>query len=141
MIRPTTKGDVAALTGLCRQLGYEVAEHDVAARLSQIADRDDHLVLIAEEGVVVAFVHAYQSVLLESSPGVEVGGLVVSEPARRIGLGSALMTEVERWAFEVGAHEVRFRSNVTRKGAHRFYRALGYQRTKKSFTFVKRLEG
>jgi hypothetical protein len=49
------------------------------------------------------------------------------------------MAEAERWSVERGVLEVRLRSNVIRKDAHRFYESLGYANVKSQFTFYKRL--
>ena len=139
MLRPMTPTDRAAVGRLVRQLGYEVTDDEVEARIGDIRARDDHLLLVADFGVTVGWVHAYEVTLVEDERFVEVGGLVVSDTARRRGSGTLLMLGVERWAIERGLSLIRLRSNVKRKAAHRFYRAIGYRDTKRQLTFEKRL--
>ncbi len=139
MLRPMAPTDRAAVGHLVRQLGYVASDDEVEARIRDIVPRPDHLLLVAEYGVVVGWVHAYLVALVETPRFVEVGGLVVSDTARRRGTGTLLMREAEGWAAELGVDQVRLRSNLKRKGAHRFYRAIGYEVEKKSSTFVRSL--
>ena len=132
--------DRASVANLVRQLGYDVTEEDVESRIADISSRHDHLLLVADFGVTVGWVHAYEVALVEDERFVEVGGLVVSDVARRRGSGTLLMIEVEKWAAGRGIGLVKLRSRVKRKGAHRFYRALGYREIKRQLTFAKRLE-
>ena len=131
--------DHAAVGALVRQLGYREADEAVRERIVDIVERDDHLALVAEFGVVVGWLHAYEVQLLEHPLYVEIGGLVVSDSARRRGSGTLLMGAAERWAVDRGIASIRLRSNVKRRAAHRFYKALGYTEVKKSFTFAKQL--
>ena len=140
MIRAMAPSDRVTVANLVRQLGYEVTEDEVEGRIQAIVGRDDHLLLVVDFGVTVGWVHAYEVSLVEAERFVEVGGLVVSDTARRRGTGTLLMIEVEKWARERGIGTIRLRSRVKRKGAHRFYRARGYSEIKRQLTFEKRLE-
>lgn len=131
--------DQAAVGALVRQLGYEATDAEVERRITDIVARPDHLALVAEFGVTVGWIHAYEVRLVEAPLFVEIGGLVVSDTARRRGTGTLLMRAVERWTAERGIGNVRLRSNIKRKKAHKFYRALGYSEIKKSLTFSKEL--
>jgi GNAT superfamily N-acetyltransferase len=133
--------DRAAVGALVRQLGYQATDDEVEQRIREVVGRSDHLALVAEFGVVIGWVHAYEVVLLEDPVAVEIGGIVVSDTARRRGSGSLLMAAAERWAVERGIPRIRLRSNAKRKRAHRFYRVLGYEEVKKSLTFTKELGG
>lgn len=139
MIRPMSEGDIPAVLRLCQELGYDVARPDLEARLRTVLGRDDHLLLVADHGVVIGWVHASESYLLTDPPGAELAGLVVSENARRLGTGRSLVVSVEAWARSRGLLEVRLRTNVKRRKAHKFYKALGYTNVKKSQVFVKPL--
>jgi GNAT superfamily N-acetyltransferase len=133
--------DNAAVSALVRQLGYPATDDEVEQRIVDVVGRPDHLALVAEFGVVIGWIHAYEVVLLEDPIAVEIGGLVVSDTARRRGSGTLLMGAAERWALDRGIRQVRLRSNAKRKRAHRFYRTLGYTQLKRSLTFVKELGG
>lgn len=142
-LRPMAAGDLAAVTELCHQLGYQVETAEIGRHLAAIDEAGEaHLLLVAESGEeVVAWVHAQEWHLLESPPAAEIGGLVVGEGQRGLGIGHALLSAVETWAAGRGLVEVRLRSNVTRAEAHQFYESRGYGRVKTSHTFLKKLDG
>jgi GNAT superfamily N-acetyltransferase len=139
--RRPVPGDEDDIAGLCGELGYPSSTTQVAARLSQIAGRDDHLVLVAvnEADDPVGWVHACVVRRVESDPFVELGGMVVSGPHRGRGIGAQLLGMSEEWARSRGAVAVRVRSNVVRERAHGFYMRAGYEHLKTSHVFVKRL--
>lgn len=66
-------------------------------------------------------------------------GIAVSPKYRRQGVGSSLLSAVEQWASETGAEAVRLCSGEERKGAHEFYKSLGYVNSKKQLNFSKKL--
>jgi GNAT superfamily N-acetyltransferase len=139
-IRAMEAGDVPEISRLCDALGYPATSDAVARRSSILTcSTGDVLFVAIDRGVVVGWAHAFLSVLLETDPFVEIGGIVVAEAARRRGVGRLLMSAAERWAVSRGCVEVRLRSNVVREGAHRFYELLGYQRLKTQYTFTKRV--
>ena len=76
---------------------------------------------------------------LQSEPSAEIGGLVVSSEARNGGIGRRLVAQAEEWALQRGLKRVVVRSQVAREGAHRFYLREGYERTKTSAVFTKKL--
>jgi len=93
---------------------------------------------VAEESSeVVGWVHVLVQRLLVVSQYAEIGGLIVDEHFRARGIGRALMSEAERWALACGCTVVRLRSNTTRSAARDFYKSLGYEVTKTSFSFCK----
>jgi GNAT superfamily N-acetyltransferase len=77
---------------------------------------------------------------LQAEDTVVIGGLVVRETARGVGVGKRLCEEVERWAREQGLGRVRVRSQIKREDAHRFYVRDGYRQVKTSLVFEKSLE-
>ena len=136
--RPADGGAIAALT---RQLGYDVEEAAVAARLARILDREDQQVFIAEDrGRPVGWVHALLAEYIEADPFVVIGGLVVDRGHRRHGLGRRLMAAAEEWAKTRRCSIVRLWSSSARTAAHRFYQALGYTHVKTQYSFVKALD-
>ena len=139
-VRLAAAGDAPALAGLCVQLGYPSTAEQVVDRLAGILPRPDHAIFLAEvEGRAAGWIHVFVCRMLETDPFLEVAGLVVDESRRGLGVGRVLMVEAEKWSIERGVLEVRLRSNVIRKDAHRFYESLGYANIKSSFTFYKRL--
>lgn len=59
--------------------------------------------------------------------------LVVSQAAKRTGVGRSLVEAFERWAIQAGAGRVVVTSGAQRSDAHEFYRHLGFKETGKRF--------
>ena len=140
VVRAMEPGDAIAVAALCGTLGYQATVPDVITRFTALAASSRDKVFIASDGdAIVGWVHAFVSMLIESDPFVEIGGLVVSDSMQRRGVGRLLMAQAEAWALARGCREVRLRSNIVRAGAHRFYESIGYRTLKTQYTFVKTL--
>jgi GNAT superfamily N-acetyltransferase len=74
---------------------------------------------------------------LATDNAAQILGLVVDERWQGLGIGRRLMCAAETWARQQGCRTVRLRSRISRHSAHAFYRHLGYQQTKTSYTFVR----
>jgi GNAT superfamily N-acetyltransferase len=144
-VRPAAPNDASALAELSSQLGYASSTQQVSYRLAEILGASDHIVLVAEisqQGAparVAGWVHGFVQKTIESDASVEIGGLVVDEEQRGLGLGRVLMEHIERWAREAGCSTVTVRSNVVRERAHAFYQRLGYATVKSQRVFRKPL--
>jgi GNAT superfamily N-acetyltransferase len=109
----------------------------------------DRVVLVAcVQQHVVGFVSAvlnspepdahWELIRLLSQSRVFVEALVVAEPYRRRGIGTALMNEIERWARRQGATSVSLRTNLRSPLSMPFYEErMGY--TRDGAVFRKRL--
>lgn len=140
-VRKAVMEDVPEITGLCFQLGYSATPEQVSANLKLLLGDEDHGIFVAEssDGNVVGWVHGYVYKLLYNEPSTQVAGLVVDEDNRGRGVGKALMTAVEDWSRERGCVVIGLRSNIIRKEAHVFYKNLGFEILKESYTFSKKL--
>lgn len=139
-IRPMTHGDVAAVTRLAIQLGYGVDESAIERRLQRYATAESHLLVVAErDGVVVGWAHALERPLLQEPLHAELGGLVVDESIRGVGIGAAMLGVVEEWASEHGYHGLWLHSRVERPEAHGFYPGKGFERIKTSHVYYRTL--
>jgi ribosomal protein S18 acetylase RimI-like enzyme len=137
-IRPMEEHDLPSVTALTTQLGYPSTLDAIARRYHAIVAGDGCALSVAEvDGAVAGWVYMRGVLLLEDDARAEVWGLVVDEQHRRQRIGEALMQAAEQWARAAGYREVRLRSNVTRAGAHAFYRRIGYATTKTSHIFWK----
>lgn len=66
-------------------------------------------------------------------------GLAVSKNYRRQGVAKSLILQVESWSRERNINMIRLNSGSTRKEAHAFYRALGFDNEKEQIRFMKKL--
>ncbi len=141
-IRRATPRDAEALSKLSGALGYATETEVVEKRLKTILASSSDLVIVATQpgDVVVGWLQAHASMILESGFRAEITGLVVSPEARRSGAGRALVAEADRWARQLGAEAIVVRSNVQRVESHLFYPALGFAGTKTQQVYRKSLK-
>jgi GNAT superfamily N-acetyltransferase len=138
LVRTGRLSDAERIAQLTGQLGYDVDDHEVTARLSRILARPDQRFLVADlDGRLVGWVHAAVAEFVETGSFVVIGGLVVDAALRRKGIGRTLLGRAEEWAVEQGCSIVRLWSSVSRTEAHRFYQQLGYRNIKSQYAFVK----
>lgn len=141
-IRIARLSDAQQIAKLCLQLGYSNSSQEIENRLNAIdPDRTQSIwVAASNKNDIVGWVHALKVVYLESSPFIEIGGLVVDQDQRGKGIGKALIQKVEHWAKTIGLLEIRLRSNIIRKEAHEFYEKIGFKNVKTQYTFYKKLD-
>jgi GNAT superfamily N-acetyltransferase len=89
------------------------------------------------DGRVVGWIDAAVERHLQSPASAVIGGLVVREGTRGLGVGKRLCLEVEEWARSKSIPIVRVRSQIKREDAHRFYLRDGYSKMKTSLVFEK----
>ena len=123
----------------CDDLGYQCDKTLVAERISQL-ESDREAVFVAElDGKVVGFIHVEKYNTLYFEMMANILGIAVSSKCRRKGIGAALLDRAEQWAEEKDIALMRLNSGSTRKGAHEFYKSLGYKNEKNQLRFVKRI--
>ena len=142
IIREAKFADAKELARLSLQHGYEVSEGNVLKHLEKIQSYEDHAVYVGEvnSDELVGWVHVHGRYMIGVHPFAEIGGLVVDEQHRRKGYGEQLMRKCEEWAKVMGFEEVRLRSGGQRKGAHEFYRRIGYENVKWQEVFSLKLK-
>jgi len=138
-IRSMSGDDASAVAALERQLGYHGTASQVAERLASLDPSSDAAFVATDDQGVTGWIHVHLVQTLTSERRADILGLVVSESARRTGVGRALVAHVEQWARGKGLAAVRVRCSVVRAEAHEFYRALGYQTSKRQDVFDKRV--
>ena len=140
-VREAKLTDAAAICRISsNDLGYDSEERFVKERLEKL-DAVREVVFVAElDGAVAGYVHAEMYSLLYWEPMVNILGLAVSSDCRRQGAGKALMERVEEWARIRGIKEIRLNSGGTRKEAHEFYRAIGFDNEKMQRRFIKSID-
>lgn len=133
-------GDAEAAAELCGQLGYPASTDDLRRRIEGRAGSVDSVALAAFlDGQMVGWIDASIEQHLQSTPSVVIGGLVVRDGARGLGIGKRLCVEIEGWARSKSAPVLRVRSQIIREEAHRFYLREGYRKVKTSLVFEKSL--
>jgi GNAT superfamily N-acetyltransferase len=88
---------------------------------------------------VVGWLHAFHSHSLLVGDRVEIAGLAVATDWQSQGVGTALITRVERWSIARGVRAIYLRSGNERRAAHQFYRQRGYKQLKTQQAFTKAL--
>lgn len=140
-IRVAVESDAERIAQLSCTLGYAATVEVVRQRLHAMFGSKSDLIIVAvaSSGVVVGWLQAHASHVLESGFRVEITGLIVSPDARRCGVGRALVSRAEEWARQLPAEAIVVRSNVHRIESHAFYPALGYGVSKTQTVYRKRL--
>ncbi len=130
--------DREALARLAGELGYASTPEEIQHRLGQLSMNDAVLVIQAD-GEVQGWLHVAIVSSLETGSTAQIMGLVVSEPRRGAGIGTALVRAAEEWARGRRTTRIRVRTNVTRTRTHAFYERCGFVHTKTSRLYEKSL--
>jgi GNAT superfamily N-acetyltransferase len=138
-LREIALKDATAVAELTAQLGYEASAAEIEERIAAVLlNSKDQVALVASMGTdVVGWIEASIVRHLQAAPHTLIGGLVVKDGVRGLGIGKRLCAEVESWTRNKGLTVVRVTSRSTREGAHRFYLREGYTQTKTSAVFEK----
>ncbi|WP_339290946.1 GNAT family N-acetyltransferase [Paenibacillus sp. FSL E2-0201] len=140
LIRTTTIDNTQEIARLSSELGYPLNIEQLEERIPEISNRKDHVIYVAEsDRQLIGWIHASVRLLIESPPFVEIGGLVVDQQHRGVGIGKQLVEACERWAAQIGVNKLRVRTNQTREDAVRFYTRIGFSQKKAQFVLDKKL--
>jgi GNAT superfamily N-acetyltransferase len=129
-IRAARRDDFDAVTRLLEELGRPhvgaAEEPDCRAVFDeQVVDPDaHHLVAESADGVVAFCSLHFRTRLNWPSPEAWIPDLVVTDAARRAGIGRALLEEAQRRARERGCHALALESGYRRAEAHHLYRGF-----------------
>ena len=141
IIREAKEQDYIAIGRISHDdLGYECSYELVSHRLRNLDKQREIVLVVVVDENVVGYVHAeiYNVLYFESM--VNILGLAVSSQYRKQGIGKALIGEVENWAESVNIKFIRLNSGATRKDAHSFYKAVGFDDCKEQLRFIKCLK-
>jgi GNAT superfamily N-acetyltransferase len=141
LIRGALPGDWPAVASLLVELGRGVAKGtaDDATHRMQFAGhlrRLEVVTLVAErgdDGVIGALDMEYHQRLGDHRPQARVNDIVVTEEARGLGVGRALLHGAEELARKRGCFRMALVTAGWRDGTHRFYDSLGWSNYGKWF--------
>jgi GNAT superfamily N-acetyltransferase len=137
-IRRLTADDAEAAADLSGQLGYSCSAEDLRDRIDELSHTADRVAFAAIlDDQIVGWIDAAMERHLQYAASAVIGGLVVREDTRGLGVGKRLCLEVEEWARSKSVPLVRVRSQIKREDAHRFYLRDGYSKVKTSYVFEK----
>ena len=140
-VRPIQPEDSLPVAELIAQLGYTRAREEVQAWIHGLGARPAQAAFVAERNSeVVGWIEVSLEHRLQSAVFGLIGGLVVREGMRNLGIGRRLCEEAEDWTRRQGVNKIRVTSRSTREAAHRFYLRDGYRQTKISMFFEKMLD-
>ncbi|HKA49758.1 MAG TPA: GNAT family N-acetyltransferase [Candidatus Dormibacteraeota bacterium] len=132
-LRPAIADDARVVADLLGQLGYPVSASEARSRLS----REGARLILAEAageplGLLELTIHHH---ITHARPLARVTAMVVRDSARRQGAGRQLMEHAAELARAKGCEGIELTSGLRpeRMHSHRFYEALGYQRTSYRF--------
>ena len=138
-IRTASMNDASPIANLLSQLGYPTSTDEMKGRLAEILSNPNYLTLVAEhQNEVVGILGAGVFPFYEKTGMYgRILALVVDEKRQGQGIGGSLVAQAEKWLKERRADSIIVNSGKQRKGAHRFYKQLGYAETR--LRFVKTL--
>jgi len=138
-VRQAMPVDAERIAALCVQLGYDVPIAHVERTLARRSPENEIFVAVATRVGVVGWISASVVESLLSSRTARIGGLVVEDEYRSVGVGALLVARAEQWARERGCSTLAVHSNVIRERAHAFYERNGYAHKKSQHYFEKPL--
>jgi ribosomal protein S18 acetylase RimI-like enzyme len=139
MIRAVEERDAPELAELMTQLGYPTSASEMASRLRAISGEKDFATFVAvEAGEVLGMIGISASYSYEHNDrNGRIIALIVRTDMRGRGLGRELVAFAEDYLGRKNVGRIVLTSRFTREEAHKFYEALGYERT--GWRFIKQL--
>ncbi|KAA9295229.1 GNAT family N-acetyltransferase [Streptococcus anginosus] len=128
MIRSAELSDAAAIQEInAIALGYDFGLIETRQKLSELLDRSDHFILVAENaaGQIVGYAHAASYDCLYFPSLLNLLALAVAPDFQGQGYGKALMQAIREEGVAAGYTGIRINSGISRMKAHEFYRKLG----------------
>ena len=137
-IRDAIIEDAAVIASLLGELGYPSQPDGVRERLARLLARDDSRVFVAEqEAKVLGVLGLHRMPVVTSISDIAmIIALVVTERARRSGVGRLLVARAEDEARVWRCGRIMVTSAERRAEAHTFYQRLGYDYTGRRFAKV-----
>ena len=98
-IRQVKVNDFEDMYSLNKELGYEYAKEKVKERIQYVLDKKQDIVFVAQvDCEVIGYIHGSPYELLYLDSLINILGFVVKEKYRNMGVGNALIQQLESWA-------------------------------------------
>ena len=112
-------------------LGYDYDLDKQKNKIRCVIEDDTQVIFVADIGnKVVGYIHLVNYDVIYADNYKNCLGIAVDNEFKRMGIGSALLSQGEEWAKENGAVGIRLCSGIERKNAHKFYLSQGYNENK-----------
>jgi GNAT superfamily N-acetyltransferase len=138
-IRAARRDDFDAVTRLLEELGRPTVTQETEADCraiwdDQVVDPNVHHLVAEDDGGVVAFCSLHFRTRLNwATEEAWIPDLIVTDRARRAGLGLAILEEAQRRAHDRGCHALALESGYNRAEAHHLYRTFKMRDAGKEF--------
>ena len=135
MIRPASEADLGDLLALYQEMAEEAPVKMPADPLQAgpvlkgiLADQSRHLhvAVIGNQVVGSGDLLIVPNLPHHARPWAVIENVIVTAPARRRGVASALMHHLVEIASSAGCYKVQLMSGKQRMGAHELYRKIGF---------------
>ena len=108
-------------------LGYDYDLDKQRNNLESVLNDRTQVIFVAVLGnKVVGYIHLTSYDVIYTDTYKNCLGLAVDDDYKRMGIGTALLSQGEIWAKENGTIGIRLCSGVERENAHKFYKSQGY---------------
>jgi len=140
-IREAISSDATAIWQLnCDEMGYQYPLADTVQNITKLlSSNSDRIFVAVSRGAVIGYIHANDYNLIYAPHMKNIMGIAVSNDHKRKGIGRALLQQVEHWARDTGAVDIRLVSGASRTEAHTFYRRCGFDGSKEQINLKKML--
>ena len=136
-IRTLEKSDMKRLADLYRQFWDEQSDVEkMEAQFDAIQRENSHLLLGAEaEGRLIGSVMGVicKELYGDCRPFLVIENMIVENDGRRKGIGSALLSELEKRARERQCTQMILVTEIERQDACGFYESFGFQKNNKGY--------
>jgi ribosomal protein S18 acetylase RimI-like enzyme len=137
-LRPAKPTDAQDLAQLVTDLGYPVNAADLWARIEKMPSSTYRTIVALVDEKVAGFIGLLTLPVYEHDHPIGwILALCVDPQHRRLGVGTALIQEAEKYYRTQGVSDMRLHSGIQRNEAHEFYEKLGFD--KSGYRFKKRL--